>query len=340
MVSAPRVSICVPVYNGAPFLDACLSAIVAQTFADFEVLIVDDCSSDDSVAIARRWAIDDPRIKVHVNEVNRGLVGNWNRCIELSRGEWIKFLFQDDLMRPDCLAAMLEVGEASGGFVACSRDFLFEGSPDPVLEAFYLANKDEVDSIYGATRSLSPHAYCVAKLDHFNINVVGEPSVVLVRRRLFAEYGTFDPMLVQICDSEMWNRLGSNVGVEFIPRALVTFRVHAASTSEANRGRPFRGGILDGIIEAWKLCESPQFGRFRDSLRRAGRGNALRKQLDIKVHTAFYMLRDAEQRQPPDLQLRRELQTVLDQLGGFRQARQRHLWFRFKRLIGAAEAVP
>jgi glycosyltransferase involved in cell wall biosynthesis len=336
----PRVSICVPTYNGADYLEECFTAIAAQTFRDFEVLVVDDCSRDDGVEIARRWAARDERFQVHVNEKNQGLVGNWNRCIDLARGEWIKFLFQDDIMAPECLAEMLQAGEGGGGLIACSRDFLFEGDWAPELKQLYFDHRKTLTGMFGEMRHATPDDYCRIKLDRLDINIVGEPSVTLIKRELFERFGYFDPMLVQICDSEMWTRLACNVGLDFVAKDLVTFRVHAASASETNRARPFRSMILEGIIESWKFCEDPQFAALRDHAGRHGRLNALREQLQTQINIAFYMARDADREKPPNRKIRGELVEVLNRLSGYSQARNRYLLFRFRRMLGLAKAVP
>ncbi len=79
------VSVLVPAYNGATFVGQCLTSIQAQSHQDIEVLVVDDGSTDDTLAIAREFARQDPRVRVEVNAHNLGLVGNWARCIELAR---------------------------------------------------------------------------------------------------------------------------------------------------------------------------------------------------------------------------------------------------------------
>jgi len=73
------VGICLPTYNGAKHLPECVESILAQTHSDFELVIVGDCSPDDSAEIAKRYARLDSRVKVFVNDSNLGLVGNWNR---------------------------------------------------------------------------------------------------------------------------------------------------------------------------------------------------------------------------------------------------------------------
>src|SRR5574337_302054 len=134
----PEVSICVPTYNGAAYLADCLDSALAQTFADFELLIVDDCSSDDTLAIATTYARRDPRVRIVVNDATLGLVGNWNRCVRLSRGRWIKFIFQDDLILSTCVARMLAVGNASRRpIISCGRDLIFEAGAREELRQEY-----------------------------------------------------------------------------------------------------------------------------------------------------------------------------------------------------------
>src|SRR4029453_18243392 len=122
----PLVSICIPTYNGAAYLGPSLDSALSQTTSGLEVLSVDDCSSDDSLDIAQRYARMDSRIRVSSNTANLGLVGNWNRCAQLAQGEWVKFLFQDDLIVPDCLARLLAAAAEFGvPFAAWARDFRF-----------------------------------------------------------------------------------------------------------------------------------------------------------------------------------------------------------------------
>lgn len=78
----PEVSICLPVYNGAKYLRQAIESVLAQTYGDFELLVSDDGSSDDSVAIAQEYAAKDERVIAWTNERNLGLFENYNLCIE------------------------------------------------------------------------------------------------------------------------------------------------------------------------------------------------------------------------------------------------------------------
>ena len=94
----PTISVCVPVYNGTKYLRECLDSILVQSFENFEVIIVDDQSTDATFDLAQEYPAQDARIRPFRNPHNLGMVENWNRCLDLASAEWIKFVFQDDLI--------------------------------------------------------------------------------------------------------------------------------------------------------------------------------------------------------------------------------------------------
>lgn len=103
----PKVSIIVPSYNHGPFLRAGLAGVQAQTMTDWELILIDDGSRDDSVAIAREVAASDDRIQVHVNETNLGTYGTQERARLMARSEHIAVLNSDDLWEPTKLEKQL-----------------------------------------------------------------------------------------------------------------------------------------------------------------------------------------------------------------------------------------
>lgn len=103
MSTNPKVSILVPVFNRENFLYECIESALKQTFKGFELVVIDNCSDDNTWEICQQFASSDCRIKIYRNKENIGPVKNWLKCLEYSRGEYIKFLFSDDLMSPDYL---------------------------------------------------------------------------------------------------------------------------------------------------------------------------------------------------------------------------------------------
>jgi glycosyltransferase involved in cell wall biosynthesis len=108
----PATSVLVTVYNREAYLAECLKSILASSFEDFEVIVVDDGSTDGSVEIARHFESLDSRIHVHLNPVNLGDYPNRNRAAELARGKYLKYVDSDDLIRPDGLEKMSSAMEA------------------------------------------------------------------------------------------------------------------------------------------------------------------------------------------------------------------------------------
>ncbi len=236
MVPNPRVSVCIPTYNGAAFLAETLASAVAQTFDDFEVVVVDDCSSDESVDIAERFARSDSRVTVTRNAERAGSgAANAKRYLALARGEWIKVLNQDDTMAPTCLSRMLDAS-ARGPLVICWHDYLFEAGVDPDIRAWYEKLPTLASELPGDFADAD--AVCAAVLRRPAVNFIGPTSSGFIHRDCFAKYGAFDPAFSFFPDLDFWTRVGSREGIAIAAEPLLTFRVHDASISAAIRRDP------------------------------------------------------------------------------------------------------
>lgn len=132
------VSVLVPAYNAAKYLAATLESVVGQTFADWEIVAVDDRSSDDTWAILQSWAARDARIRVFRNDANRGMTGNWNRCLAEARNDLTIKLDADDLFRPRALEVLVDAMQ-SGALAAGVRTII----TDEALEPFGALPADE-----------------------------------------------------------------------------------------------------------------------------------------------------------------------------------------------------
>lgn len=232
----PHVSICIPTHNGAAFLAETLASAVTQTFDDFEVVIVDDLSTDDTFDIASRFAQSDGRVRVERNTERAGSgAANAKRYLELARGTWIKVLNQDDLMAPTCLARMLSAG-ARGPLVICWHDYLFEAEIDPEIRAVYERTPTLAAELPGAFAD--SETFCRAVLRHSGMNFIGPTSSCLIHRDCFTKYGIFDPAFSFFPDLDYWTRVGSREGLAIAAEPLVTFRVHGGSISASIRRDP------------------------------------------------------------------------------------------------------
>ncbi len=126
--SKPRVSIGMPVYNRDKYVAASIEAHLNQTYSDFELVITDNASTDRSDEICRAYAAKDSRVKYHRNPQNLGAAGNYNRCFELSVGEYFRWTPSDDLVSPNLLERAVEVLDRDPSvFVAYPKTKLIDG---------------------------------------------------------------------------------------------------------------------------------------------------------------------------------------------------------------------
>ncbi|MHB1083815.1 MAG: glycosyltransferase family 2 protein [Thiobacillus sp.] len=273
----PIVSICIPTYNGARYLEACLDSVLSQTYKDVEVLVVDDGSTDATLEILERYAACDQLIRLVRNKNNLGLVGNWNRCIELANGEWIKFVFQDDLIAPTCVEEMLAASKPDNRLIVCRREFIFESVSDDIQDEYRKFTEElSLDSVFPNISEISAKAFCGKVLDHSSANFIGEPTAVLFHRDVIRDYGNFNPNLIQLCDLEYWYRVGVNTGITHVPKTLAYFRVHAHSTTSTNNsGRTYLKDVIDLLL----LQHEFAFNRFYAPLRKIAHAPPHRRNL-------------------------------------------------------------
>ena len=311
----PHISICIPTYNGEAFIETCLDSVLSQSYDDFEVILVDDCSLDTTPEILQHYAQLDPRIRVFTNQHNIGLVGNWNRCIELSAGEWIKFIFQDDYLLPRCLEEMMRVVDASSHFLVCDREFIFEGHLSQRMLDTY-QNCPQLSQIVGHTRRLEAREFCLLlqEMESFWYwNFIGEPSTVMFRKDLVRHLGFFAANLIQQCDHEYWLRIGCNYGITSIPQKLAAFRVHENSCSSAqHRTKSFEIEYLDSLVLLHELLVQPYYTNLRNTFQEGGRLTWLKKLLAGRLKSARHVVMHSED---PRIQLQyqhyQELYPVL-----------------------------
>jgi glycosyltransferase involved in cell wall biosynthesis len=129
----PKVSFGMPVYNGAQKIAQALDSVLAQSLADFEVVISDNASTDATSEICRDYERRDPRVRYFRNERNLGVARNYNRVFDLARGEYFKWTPHDDLLAPDFLVRCMDVLERDGSVVLVTpKPQLIdeEGNPD------------------------------------------------------------------------------------------------------------------------------------------------------------------------------------------------------------------
>jgi glycosyltransferase involved in cell wall biosynthesis len=274
------ISVCIPVYNGARWLREAMTSVVAQTRTDFELVVVDNRSSDGSLDLACELARSDERIRVVENAETFGAAPNHNRCLELAEGELVKFLHHDDRMREDCLDRMAAVFEAhpSVGLVFSRREILLDDPSDPRAQAW----KRDYELLHDRFQSLSEvnggrallRQYLPALGGTDFANWIGEPSAVMLRRSALDQIGGFDGRVRQSFDIGLWLRLMAAHDVGFIDQPLVTFRHHSESLTAGMAAR--RDDWLDLLWILESLLADPSFRSERRRLSTLRRRELLR----------------------------------------------------------------
>lgn len=221
----PKVSICIPVYNSAAYLAVAVESALAQLYDSFEILIVDDCSTDGSAEIAAGFAERDPRVRFVPNSSNLGMVPNWNRCLELARGEYIKFLFGDDLLSsPHNLARLAGVlDQHQEVTLVCSFRTLVDQDGHVMAERGFTPTGSPVSGLQAIRDCLTAAR-----------NYIGEPSVVMFRKHQ-AERG-FHGGYRQMVDLEMWFHLLLQGDIWCERESLAAFRHHPEQQTVRNVG--------------------------------------------------------------------------------------------------------
>jgi glycosyltransferase involved in cell wall biosynthesis len=260
---SPTVSICIPTFNGAPWIREAIESALSQDFSDLEVVVCDDASSDDTVALAREFP--DERVRVVAYRDRVGMARNWNRSVLASKGAYIKFLMQDDRLAPGCVGRMLEMLRESPaiGMVFCSRDLALD-EPDDPASVLFARRFGELHARLGPLARVNDGRTLFAAMqrDRFRDNMIGEPTAVMVTREALVKLGLFNVQLHQLTDLEMWLRIASSYRVGFIAEPLATFRVHGRSASSLNErsgsGWLDRVWLMEGLrtragVRLWML---------------------------------------------------------------------------------------
>lgn len=219
----PKVSVCMPVFQGSRYIADAIESVLAQDYRDFELLVVDDSSGDSTETIVREYALHDSRVFFVANDSNLGMVANWKRCLAMARGSYIKFLFQDDILTfSDSLGKMVQAleDEPEVSLVAAARRVINRYS-EVLRDEFFFEN-----SI--SAKGADVIRYCILK----HGNVIGEPSAVLFRKEQ-ATRG-FNIGYRQIVDLEMWFHLLEQGNFVYLGEPLCGFRVHAHQQTRKN----------------------------------------------------------------------------------------------------------
>lgn len=229
----PLVSICIPAYNNEDYISETLDSILAQTYTNLEIIIVDDCSKDGTVRVLEEYAAKDSRISIYRNEKNLGMSGNWNRALSLTKGEFIRLMCADDLLVPTCIEREIEAFEANPTAVLVESDSrLVDLERNP--KGFYKR--------YRKT-GLVPGKE-ILKAGLFNKDYFGAPQANLMRRSAFEKTNGIDSDFTYIVDYVFFAEMAVQGDIFIIHEFLNEFRVR----HESNTGQVMKAGSAKNKI--------------------------------------------------------------------------------------------
>jgi len=268
----PRVSVGIPAYNGERFVGAAIESVLAQTWADFELYVIDDASTDRTLGRVRRY--NDPRLRIISNETNVGQEGNWNRVLREAKGEFIKLLPQDDVLHPDCLRKQVEIfdnpANSSVVLTCCSRNII--DANERVLMKRSFGNKQ------GRIQGLR----AVRESVRSGTNLIGEPGAVLMKSDILPRAGLFSAANFYVIDLDLWARILLYGDLFVLPEPLCSFRVASGSASI----RVVSTQSKDFVAFVGRLDRSGRYD-LRPIDRRLGTINALKNRILRKVFYRF-----------------------------------------------------
>jgi len=216
MEPQPKISVLIPTYNYAHFLDDAIQSVLNQSFKDFEMIIVDNQSTDNTGQVVEKY-LHDPRISYYKNPVNIGMIGNFNKCLEYATGDYIKYLLADDKFHPELLEKFRRI---------------LDEHPNVCL----VTSKSETFGLESRLRE-SPFEYLQPgeKIIKEAIrdgrgNFIGEPTTVMFRASNL-KVGNFDPNFFCLVDLDFWFRQLSLGDCYFVPEVLSYFRIHEDQSS-------------------------------------------------------------------------------------------------------------
>jgi glycosyltransferase involved in cell wall biosynthesis len=231
---APLISLVLPVYNGARYLSAALDSIFAQRFADFELIAVDDCSTDATPAILADYAARHPNMRVLTNPANSKLPASLNNGFRAARGKWFSWTSDDNLLHPDTLEQL--AAEATAG-------------PD-------------ADILYADFQVIDEHGALIRKeaVEPAGNLIFGNSigCCFLYRREVDAALGGYDESLFGVEDYDFWLRAAAH-GFRYRPvhRELYSYRRHGESLTD-KRARQIHALTAQVMLrEIDKLPPSP-----------------------------------------------------------------------------------
>ena len=212
---SPKISVLMAVHNGMPYLLESLDSLLNQTFSDFELVIINDGSTDGTSRVLREYAEKDSRIIIITNDTKRTLPVSLNIGLEHCRGKWIARMDSDDVAHPDRLKVQLSLLENNSKIGLCGTDTVNIDETGNVIGSIQHQRDDKM------IRFMLPFLCCFV-----------HPSVMF-NRELVLNAGGYDESMWTGQDYELWSRIIQETRTANIPMQLLRYRMHNSSMTSS-----------------------------------------------------------------------------------------------------------
>lgn len=216
----PLVSIVIPAYNNENTIIATLESIRNQSYKNIEIIIIDDNSKDKTLQLVTEQQKKDNRIKIYHNSTNLGMIGNWNKCIQMSNGEFVKLVCADDLLDKN------EIEKETGVMILNPSVNLVE-SDTRLIDI----NGKKTGSFKRYHKSGLVKGKKIARTSIIWNNFFGAPVNNLIRKSVLDKTGYFDEQFTYILDFDMWMKIACTGDVYIIHELLNSFRIRNDSNT-------------------------------------------------------------------------------------------------------------
>jgi len=246
----PKVSVIVPNYNHAKYLRQRIDSILNQTFQDFEVLILDDCSTDDSVSVINEYEGKRDNLRIILNKTNSGSPFlQWQKGIALAKGEWIWIAESDDLAQPEFLETMLSYSRNNLGVIACESHIIDEQG---IVTGNTKSWTSRNEAYYGVVKN--GLEFCAKELV-FTCSIPNASAVLFKNTPLLSEINYTASR--KFGDWIFWFGLLMKSDVLFVSKELNSFRKHGQNATPTEQNyKLYKREVLDVLIGFAKSLEA------------------------------------------------------------------------------------
>lgn len=270
-----KVTIAIPTYNRSNFISESIFSVISQTFKDFEILIIDNNSTDNTRMIIKSFK--DERIRYIKNRTNIGMMNNWNKCITMARGKYVMILGDDDILLPNFIEESLNIfsKHKNLGFTFSHINKVDENGKTLTKWGYKFFKNGLI------------HGENYIKTTINNLCCMTNSSSVLINKKVFEKVGYFEsPFARNTFDLNMWIKIANRFNVYFIEKILSNYRIHKNQISEIHwRRKDRQTGKVGTYLELFEairlLINKPDYKKEVDAISLIDKQGDINKKISV-----------------------------------------------------------